>query len=397
MDTSEFPEDRLRRGGSELSRWLVQAAYPLWARRGFDCVHGGFHESLDGDGQPAYEPRRLRVQVRQVYSFARAPEMGWQGDAAALVTAGLAYVRTHYRRPDGLFRNLVAPDGSSLDDRALLYDQAFVLLALAASQRVLGPQADLISEATQLRELLYRFLKRPDRGFNSGLPEAGPLLANPHMHLLEAALAWTHVSDDPRWRRLVDELVELALERLIDPDTGALRERFTGNWSPLESAADPPVEPGHLFEWAWLLLQSSAGASGVIRSRAQRLVEIGEEHGVREGIVVNSLREDLAISDSAARLWPQTERLKATVSLARLTQHSRYWSAADAAVAALSRFLATPTRGLWHDWLTADGYFTPERAPASSFYHIVCAIAELVVACPAPAATSHTAQCPRDS
>jgi mannose-6-phosphate isomerase len=301
--------------------------------------------------------------------------MGWDGDAAALVTAGLAYVRAHYRRPDGLFRTLVAPDGASLDDRALLYDQAFVLLALAASQRVLGPQASLIAEATQLRELIYRF--------NSGLPDAVPLLANPHMHLLEAALAWTHISDDPQWRRLVDELVKVALERLIDPDTGVLRERFTGDWLPLESEAGPPVEPGHLFEWAWLLLQRSDGASGAVRRRAQRLVEIGEAHGVRGGIAVNSLNEDLAIRDAAARLWPQTERLKATVYLAKLSQQSRYWSAADAAVAALSRFLVTPVPGLWHDWLTADGYFTPERAPASSFYHIVCAIAELIGACPA--------------
>jgi mannose-6-phosphate isomerase len=383
MDTSEFPEDRLRRAGSELSRWLVEAAYPLWAGRGFDRVHGGFHESLDGAGQPAYEPRRLRVQVRQVYSFARAPEMGWDGDAAALVTAGLAYVRAHYRRPDGLFRTLVAPDGAALDDRAVLYDQAFVLLALAASQRVLGPQASLIAEATQLRELIYRFLKRPDQGFNSGLPDTVPLLSNPHMHLLEAALAWTRVSDDPHWRRLADELVEVALERLIDPDTGVLRERFAGDWSPLESEAGPPVEPGHLFEWAWLLLQWSDGAPGAVRSRAQRLIEIGEAHGVRGGIAVNSLSEDLAVSDPAARLWPQTERLKATVSLAKLTQQPRYWSAADAAVATLSRFLATPVPGLWHDWLTADGYFTPERAPASSFYHIVCAIGELAGACTA--------------
>jgi mannose/cellobiose epimerase-like protein (N-acyl-D-glucosamine 2-epimerase family) len=87
--------------------------------------------------------------------------------------------------------------------------------------------------------------------------------------------------------------------------------------------------------------------------------------------------------DPAARLWPQTERLKATVSLARLTRQSRYLFAADAAVAAPSRFLATPVPGLWHDWLTADGYFTPGRAPASSFYHIVCAIAELKAAWPA--------------
>jgi mannose-6-phosphate isomerase len=377
MQAPEIPMHRLRRASVELSQWLLQAAYPLWASRGVDRVHGGFHESLDRDAQPFYEPRRLRVQARQVYSFARAPALGWNGDAAALVEAGLAYVRAHYLRPDGLFRTVVAPDGAALDDRALLYDQAFVLLALAASQEVLGPQARLIGDATRLRDALYRSLKRRDRGFSSGLPDTVPLLANPHMHLLEAALAWLRVSDDPHWRLLVNELVALALERLIDSDTGALHERFAGDWSPLGGEAGPPVEPGHLFEWAWLLLQCDERAAGAVRSSAERLVEIGETRGVLRGVAVNGLGEDLAVADGAARLWPQTERLKASVSLARLTQQSRHWSAADAAVTALSGFLATPTRGLWFDWRSAEGCFTPERAPASSFYHIVCALAEL--------------------
>ena len=65
--------DRLRRASVELSQWLLQAAYPLWASRGVDRVHGGFHESLDRDAQPFYEPRRLRVQARQVYRSRARP------------------------------------------------------------------------------------------------------------------------------------------------------------------------------------------------------------------------------------------------------------------------------------------------------------------------------------
>ncbi len=33
--------------------------------------------------------------------------------------------------------------------------------------------------------------------------------------------------------------------------------------------------------------------------------------------------------------------------------------------------------GLWRDKMMADGTFVEEAAPASSFYHIVCAIYEL--------------------
>ena len=40
-------------------------------------------------------------------------------------------------------------------------------------------------------------------------------------------------------------------------------------------------------------------------------------------------------------------------------------------------FLDVPLRGLWRDKMHYDGTFLSEPAPASSFYHIACAIDEL--------------------
>ena len=37
----------------QLRDWLINAAYPLWARAGYDPVHGGFHERLASDGAVA--------------------------------------------------------------------------------------------------------------------------------------------------------------------------------------------------------------------------------------------------------------------------------------------------------------------------------------------------------
>jgi hypothetical protein len=44
---------------------------------------------------------------------------------------------------------------------------------------------------------------------------------------------------------------------------------------------------------------------------------------------------------------------------------------------ALEAFLDVPTPGLWRDKRTASGEFVDEASPASSFYHIVCAIQEI--------------------
>lgn len=375
------PEQNVCRAGGELLRWLLDVAYPLWASRGADDVHGGFHETLDSDARPAYEPRRIRVQARQAYCFARAASLGWTGDWEKVLAAGLSYVRSYYRRPDGLFRTLVAPDGTALDDRAFLYDQAFVLLALAESQRALGQQPDLVADAVSLRNALYTHLKRNEGGFGSEVTDPVPILANPHMHLLEAALAWTEVSDEPAWQVLADEIALLALHRFSDPHTGALRERFGSDWTQLGPEVGPVVEPGHQFEWAWLLSRWCRGAPGAALSKAERLVEIGETYGVHRGVAVMGLLDDFNVVDGSARLWGQTERLKAALCLAKRNQQPRYWLAAASALGSLWKFLGVRTPGLWHDTLAADGRFVPSRVPASTFYHIVSAISELVMAC----------------
>jgi mannose-6-phosphate isomerase len=368
----------LRHEHEWLSRWLLRDAYPLWAARGYDRLHGGFEESLTSAGAGGDQPRRARVQVRQIYAFARAASLGWQADEARrLVAQGLEYFLPHYRRSDGLFRTLVAVDGKALDERAFLYDQAFVLLALAESERLLKSGSELVGAAQALRAALYRHLKRPGPGFSSGVPDALPLLSNPHMHLLEAALNWTSVGNDPEWQALADEIVALALERLIDGATGALRENFDEHWAPLAGTAGRIVEPGHQFEWAWLLLCWGRSVGADASQAAARLVQIGETYGIRGGVALNALLDDFSIHDAEARLWPQTERLKAAALMAATTGEACFWSMAVQAAKGLRRYLETGTPGLWHDRLKADGQFVQQSAPASSFYHIVCAIDEL--------------------
>ncbi len=357
---------------ARLGSWLRDAALPLWSQQGYDQVHGGFAERLTVAGAVSGDARRARVQVRQVYAFANAVALGWRGDPAPLVRAGLEHFLRRYRRSDGLFRTLCAADGTPLDERACLYDQAFVLLALAESQKVLGAQPGLTTEAEALLAVIRRVLKRPGPGYDSGLPERLPLLANPHMHLLEAALAWRELGSSPLWAELVDELKALALSRLIDARSGALIERFGEDWRPLPGIEGQLVEPGHLFEWAWLLQRCGDAAA---HAAAVRLIGVAEQHGVRGGVAINALLSDFSLHDAEARLWPQTERLKANARLA-ITQ-PQCWKAAVESGEALLRYLALVPAGLWFDRLTLAGTFVAEPSPASSLYHIVAACLEL--------------------
>jgi mannose/cellobiose epimerase-like protein (N-acyl-D-glucosamine 2-epimerase family) len=358
------------------SSWLCDAAYPLWSTSGVD-PQGGFHERLGQDGRPFAEPRRSRVNPRQAYCFAVAPSLGWRGDAPRLVEHGLSYWEAKYRRADGLFRTLVNADGSVKDDRALLYDQAFGLLALNVAA-LITDRAAREREALELHTLVMKHMKRPGGGFESGVPASLPLQSNPHMHLFEAALAGGEVcSESSLWKPLADEIAELALTKFIDAQSGALREFFDGEWNPAAGVQGRIVEPGHQFEWAWLLLRWSGPKNARARAAALKLIEIGETHGVRNGLACNSLLDDYSPHDASCRLWPQTERLKAGALAARLTGEARFYTMTISAADNLKRYLDCRISGLWYDRIDTAGEIVDEPAPASTFYHLVAAVSEL--------------------
>jgi mannose/cellobiose epimerase-like protein (N-acyl-D-glucosamine 2-epimerase family) len=372
--------DEARRIERRLLDWAVNHAYPLWASAGVDANTASFVEALDQDGTALTKPRRARVAPRQTFAFAQAAQLGWRGPAGNIAIRGLRYFIEKYRRPDGLYRTLVAADGTPLDDSALLYDQAFALLGMSAAHELSGGTGDWEREAEALLRALDRHLKRSDGGYDSGLSNRLPLLSNPHMHLFEACLEWCDVSADPRWQALAQELGKLALARFIDPHLGVLREYFDAAWNPVPGLTGRIIEPGHQFEWAWLLLRWGIELHPDAERAALHLIEIGERAGVRDGVAVDALLDDLTIYRASARLWPQTERLKAASLAAATTGESLHWTRAVAAAKTLRQYLATPTPGLWRDQRNADGVFLAGPAPASNFYHIISAILALTKA-----------------
>ena len=361
----------------DLVTWLTDAAYPTWSTRGVDLVQGGFHESLTIHGGPTDAARRGRVQPRQIFAFAKAKRMGWKEDSFRLVSHGLTYFLTRFRRADNLFRTLVASDGAPLDHRAVLYDQAFALLSFVTAAPIMGPSFDLPSEADRLRVAIWTHFHRPGGGFHSHIPGGMPLESNPHMHLFESCLAWTRATGLPAWKELSDGIGEIALQHFVDSQTGALRESFDESWAPMKGVSGRIVEPGHQFEWAWLLLNWNGPWRDDARKAAIRLIEIGETYGVRDGVAVNALLDDFSVHDGAARLWVQTERLRAAAIAARLMGDEKYWRMLVESAAGLMRYFETPVPGLWYDLLTANGDWKDTPVPAGNLYHIVGAIEEL--------------------
>jgi mannose-6-phosphate isomerase len=300
------------------------------------------------------------------------------------VDHALSYLLTHYQRADGLYRATVDALGEPVDERALLYDQAFVLLALATSAQAMPERApDLRHRALRLIDAIRRTYAHSPGGFRAD-DETETFLSDPIMHLLEAAMAWIEVDGTRVWDDLAGELAEFFLDRLYDSAGGRVGEVFDRDWRPTPGTAGRLIMPGHQFEWAWLMERwSRRSGERRAQSAARRLFASGER-GVdpETGLVWNSMLDDFSVHDRSSRLWPQTERLKASLLLASGSTGatSALYASARSAGEALEAYLDTEIGGLWRDspHATAQSFSGP--APASSFYHIAGAVLALVEA-----------------
>jgi mannose/cellobiose epimerase-like protein (N-acyl-D-glucosamine 2-epimerase family) len=360
---------------AKLKRWLFDVALPLWWNDGADRVGGGFHEAISLDGRPLARPHRARVIARQAFSYCEAGRLGWHGPWREAQRHALDYFRKHFVTADATVVSVVDLDGKVGDPRFDLYNQAFALLAYASGHRTFGEADGWHQQAVALRTTLEQSYAHPLSGFVEDQDHAGglPQRSNPHMHLFEAALAWTAVDDGPAWRRMADGIAALCLEKFIDPASGALREFFAADWSPAPGMDGCICEPGHHYEWAFLLHRWARLTSRNTPQVVPRLVAFADAHGLdaRCGVAINAVLADGSIHDPVARLWAQAERIRAYLADRRSNDE------VVAAVKGLRRFLATPTQGVWFDQLAPDDGFVFEPARATSLYHITGAVAEL--------------------
>ncbi|WP_395646270.1 HAD-IIIA family hydrolase [Terricaulis sp.] len=378
--TQATPGEALRTRAATARAWLFDHALPLWWANGYDPAAHAFNEKLDANAAPIAGNRRVRVQARQVVVYARAGRLGWDGPWRDAVHAGLEVLRTRCFRPDGGTRHLLAPNGQPLDERRDLYDFAFTQLALAEAAFVLKDQT-LLDEAGRHVAWLEANWAHPNGGFREGeVTPTPPRRQNPHMHLFEAFLALHEASSDSAYLARASAIAALFRDHFFDTQYGALREYFDDSWRPMSDETGRITEPGHQFEWSWLLHRWAGFGGGDLSAEAERLRVSGETYGVNpeDGAVYDEVFIEGVPHKRTSRLWPHTERIKANVARFELTRDPNAEIAAVQAFDTLMRYCDTPTPGLWRDRMNADGAFVDEPAPASSFYHIMFAMAELM-------------------
>ena len=374
-----------------ITGWLYEQALPLWSHAGIDRDAGGFVETLTLDHRPNLDlPKRLRVQARQTYVYSHAHLLGWappQGGPTALEAAasGFDFMTRHYwHAKSGGFIFSATRAGAPGDTRIEAYEQAFALFACAWYHQASGDPGAL-DWARRIVDWLDTNLADPRHGgLRESLAGGLPRRQNPHMHYLEALLALHRATGERAWLDRAGRIVALFRQRFFDAGTGTLGEFFTADWQPAAGTEGQIVEPGHHFEWVWLLHEYGRLSGTDMSADAVALYRFGEtrgrdrDAGAGAGLAFDGVLRSGAVHDGKKRLWVQTEAIKA--QLARL-EHDGDEAAReplDMLTAALfDRYLCLG-HGSWFDHLDRSGKPFGDNAPASSFYHVFLALTEVL-------------------
>lgn len=359
-----------------LKNLITEYSLPLWSGEGWDPATGGFVEKLDVEGRAdRAAPRRVRVQARQIYCFAKAAELGWYPQGREIAMKGVEYLLAKAKAPDGRpgFVHMLDPDGSPIDSLRDTYDHAFVLLALSAVFQLTN-DAQVRDEINSLLSFLDASLRSPHGGFIEGIPPTLPRRQNPQMHMFEAMISTFDATRDPVFQNRAGDLYSLFVASLYDPQRQVLGEYFEEDWSRIEPVC---VEPGHQAEWVWLLkgFERITGCP-TGRHRTQLLASALRYRDDVTGCLFDEGDAAGNVRKFTRRCWPQTEIAKAWIAQAEAGEQGAADEARDALVRLYRYYLRHPVPGGWYDQFDRDNRSLVDAIPASSFYHVLCAVAE---------------------
>lgn len=342
---------------------FLQTIVPVWLGPGWNAELALPYEAVDALHQPL-PPQRYRAMAcaRQLFLFSSLIDHPSVPDAASRAAALFRSLQRHFHDAEhgGWFYS-IDPQGAPLDRRKDLYTHAFIIFACAHYwARVREPLVESVLNAA-LNVVAERFAD-DDGLYDAVLNEdwttlnSGPL-QNPLMHLAEAFLATIEVREDGATLAALDALTAAMQRRFVDTEHGVMLEK------PL-MAVDNWYEPGHQFEW-FFLLESSAHLRGspLHRSLTTAFAH-SETQGVdpRTGAVVAMLEADGRIKDGTQRIWAQAEYLRA------LTLRPGSEAALGRQLLALqANFLHDSG---WNECLDSNGNVSRSDMPSTTPYHL---------------------------
>ena len=363
-------------------RTFTDKTLPFLSEHGWDMKYGGLFETLDSQGRNGPEDfRRVMVHGRQLFVFSRWSGLTGDKTFERMANNIFAYLTNNFWDLDyeGWYSR-VTVDGKPLDLTKDLYAHAFVLFGLVHyAEYIEKMDAEPWIQKT-IRVLQERFL-RSDGSYKEKMNRCfldttvNQRSQNPHMHLLEAALALSKCYEGNQYSSLVKSLLTLFCETFLDKKKLIIREYLNRNFNPNKEIGHI-IEPGHHYEWAWLLNWTAETlGQPELKDLGARILSQSLEFGWDtefEGVFDQINAKDVTILKSSKRLWPVLELIKA---LCVYPSEQNFIYLRNCLETVLEHYFKET--GTWVEHYTQNWQVLSDKMPVSSAYHLGMACLEL--------------------
>lgn len=357
---------------------MTKQSLPLWWSIG-RLDNGAFVEGLTLEGVPiSLTESRVRVQARQVYSYALAMNnnLAFGNLHPAFEQSIHRFINSCFRADGVAGRRINIANGNLIDTTADLYDTAFCLLALAESTVVVGKAITGPVIQRLLAGLDSTMAYENNQGFREFLPAPETRTQNPHMHLFEALLRLYDVTLDESIAERISMLDMFIRATFFDRENRWISEEVSSSIRSID------YEPGHSMEWVWLLGYQARLFGQPLDPFALDLYENYQRLDIAEGYMPLKVGATGVIVDGNRRLWSQTEALKGHLCLLELDADGPKQiyekNAAECANSILDDWLMPSyVEGGWHNNFDGNDQLISTFMPTTSGYHVYLATSEL--------------------
>ena len=367
---------------NDFFRTFTDKTLPFLSEHGWDKKYGGLFETLDSQGKNGPEDfRRVMVHGRQLFVFSRWSGLTGDKTFERMANNIFAYLTNNFWDLDyeGWYSR-VTVDGKPLDLTKDLYAHAFVLFGLVHYAEYIGKRDAEPWIRKTIRVLQEHFL-RSDGSYKEKMNRCfldktvNQRSQNPHMHLLEAALALSKCYEGNQYSSLVKSLLTLFCETFLDKKKLIIREYLNRNFNPNKEIGHI-IEPGHHYEWAWLLNWTAETLDQPeLKDLGARILSQSLEFGWDtefEGVFDQINAKDVTILKSSKRLWPVLELIKA---LCVYPSELNFIYLRNCLETVLEHYLKET--GTWVEHYTQNWQVLSDKMPVSSAYHLGMACLEL--------------------